>query len=141
MNELIGKLKQPDTWTIKVQLMVLYVVSVAVFYAVHAVHKKIEEALKDKVGAGNAGASAAVLLAAAALNFAGVWGAVQVTGATGEKIRQAMIYVPLFLIVETHVRRMREHPSERKLQLLGLFGVIGGILGGMFVLMRGAPLK
>lgn len=138
MNDLISKLKQPALWTVSVQLMILYVVSVAVFYAVHAVHKKLEDAVRAKSGAGPA---AAVVLAAAALNFAGVWAVVYVTGKTGETIRQAMIYLPLFLIVEAHVRRMREHPEERKLQLLGIAGVAAGMLGGMAALMRGAPLK
>ncbi|UPT75200.1 MAG: hypothetical protein M0D55_05700 [Elusimicrobiota bacterium] len=141
MNDLISKLKQPALWTISVQLMILYVVSVAVFYALHAVHKKLEEAVSGKVAAGSAAACAAVFLGAVALNFAGVWAVIYVTAKTGETIRKAMILVPLFLIIEAHVRRMREHPQERKLQLLGLAGVAAGTLGAIAALMRAAPLK
>ncbi len=141
MNDLIAKLKQPSLWTVSVQLMILYVVSVAVFFAIHAVHKKAEIALKDRVAKGEAGPSAGVLLLAAILNAVGVAAVVFVTKKTGENIRMAIIGVPLFLIVEQHVRALREHPLERRVQLLGLAGVVLGIAAGVAVLMPHAPLK
>lgn len=141
MNDLIAKLKQPALWTISVQLMILYVVSVAVFFAAHAVHKKAELALKDRVAKGEAGPSAGVFLLAILLNALSVAAVVFVTKKTGENIRMAMIGVPLFLIVEQHFRALREHPQERRVQLLGMAGVVLGIVAAVAVLMPHAPLK
>ncbi len=141
MKDLIAKLKQPTLWTVSVQLLILYVVSVAIFFAAHSVHKKAELALKEKIDKGGAGASAALALLAVALNFAGVAALVYITKQTGENIRMAMVILPLFLIVEQHVRRMREVPQERKLQGLGLAGVTIGMVGAVAAFMPHAPLK
>lgn len=141
MNDLIAKLKQPSLWTISVQLLVLYVVSVAVFFGLHEIAKKAEGVLKERVAKGETGPCAGYLLLTAALNFAGVLAVVLVTKKTGENIRMAMIGVPLFLIAEQHVRALRNHPEERRLQLLGLAGVIAGIGAGVAALMPHAPLK
>ena len=141
MNDLISKLKQPTLWTVSVQLMILYVVSVAIFFMAHAVHKKAELGLKDRVAKGEAGASAGLLLLAFALNFLGVAALVFVTKKTGENIRMAMMLLPLFLIVEQHVRQLRAAPQERRLQLLGIAGVVAGMLSGVAAFMPHAPLK
>jgi len=141
MNDLIAKLKQPSLWTISVQLLVLYVVSVAVFFGLHEIAKKAEGVLKERVAKGEAGPSAGLFLLTAALNLAGVVAVVLVTKKTGENIRMAMIGVPLFLIVEQHVRALRNHPEMRRLQLLGMSGVIVGICAGVAALMPHAPLK
>jgi hypothetical protein len=141
MNDLIAKLKQPALWTISVQLMILYVVSVAIFFAAHAVHKKAELALKDRVAKGDAGSSAGLFLLAAVLNFAGVFALVYVTTKTGENIRMAMVALPLFLIVEQHVRQLRNHPQERRAQLLGIAGVAVGMGSAVAAFMPHAPLK
>lgn len=141
MNDLISKLKQSALWTVSVQLMILYVVSVAIFFAAHAVHKKAEIALKDRVAKGEGGSSAGIFLLATALNFIGVLAIVYITKKTGENIRMAMIGLPLFLIVEQHVRAMRNAPQERRVQLLGLTGVTVGILGAVGAFMPHAPLK
>lgn len=141
MNDLIAKLKQPALWTISVQLMILYVVSVAIFFAANAVHKKAETAVKDRVAKGETGPSAGIFTLAAALNFLGVLALVFVTKKTGENIRMAMVGLPLFLIVEQHVRQMRSEPQERRLQLLGIAGVLAGMIGAVAAFMPHAPLK
>lgn len=141
MNELIAKLKQPALWTISVQLMILYVVSVAVFFAAHAVHKKAEDQLKDRVAKGEAGASAAIFGLALLLNALGVAAVVFVTKKTGENVRMAMIGVPLFLVVEQHFRQLRNAPQERRVQLLGVAGVVLGMAGAVAAIMPHAPLK
>jgi hypothetical protein len=141
MNDLIAKLKQPALWTISVQLMILYVVSVAIFFAANAVHKKAELALKDRVANGEAGPSAGLFLLAAALNFAGVLAIIYVTAKTGENIRMAMVALPLFLIVEQHVRHLRANPQERRAQLLGIAGVAVGMGSAVAAFMPHAPLK
>lgn len=141
MNDLISKLKQPTQWTISVQLLVLYVVSVAIFFAANAVQKKAEDALKERVGKGDAAASGGLALLAFALNFAGVAALVFITRKTGENIRMAMVLLPLFLIVEQHVRALRAAPHERRVQLLGIAGVALGIGAGIAAFMPHAPLK
>lgn len=141
MNDLISKLKQPASWTISVQLLVFYVVSVALFFAIHAVVKKAEAALKDRVAKGEAGPCAGFALLAAGLNFLGVAALVFITKKTGENVRMAMVGVPLFLIVEQHVRHLRNNPQERRLQLLGIAGLTLGIGAAVAALMPHAPLK
>ena len=141
MNDLIAKLKQPALWTVSVQLLILYVVSVTIFFGAHAVHKKAEAALKDKVAKGGAGASAGVFGLAAVLNFIGVLAIIFITRKTGENIRMAMVGLPLFLIVEQHVRALRANPQERKVQLLGVAGVALGMCGAVAAFMPHAPLK
>jgi hypothetical protein len=141
MNDLILKLKQPTLWTISVQLLVLYVVSVAIFFGAHAVQQKIAAGLKDRVSKGEAGASAGLTLLTLVLNFLGVAALVFVTKKTGENVRMAMMILPLFLIVEQHVRALRANPQERRIHLLGIAGVALGMIGGVAVLMPHAPLK
>lgn len=141
MNDLISKLKQPTNWTISVQLLILYVVSVAIFFAANAVHKKAEDGLKARVAKGDAAASAGIALLAFALNFAGVAALVFVTKKTGENVRMAMVLLPLFLIVEQHVRALRNAPHERRVQLLGIAGVASGMGLAVAAFMRHAPLK
>jgi hypothetical protein len=141
LNDLISKLKQPALWTISVQLMILYVVSVAIFFAANAVHNKTASALKDRVAKGEAGASAGIFGLATALNFLGVLALVFITKKTGENIRMAMVLLPLFLIVEQHVRALRSAPQERRLQLLGIAGVALGMGAAVAAFMPHAPLK
>lgn len=141
MNDLVSKLKQPTLWTISVQLLVLYVVSVAIFFGAHAVQLKAELALKDRVAKGEAGVSAGLLLLALVLNLAGVAALVFVTKKTGENVRMAMMILPLFLIVEQHVRALRAAPQDRRVQLLSMAGVVLGMVGGVAALMPNAPLK
>jgi cytochrome bd-type quinol oxidase subunit 2 len=141
MNDLVSKLKQPTLWTISVQLLVLYVVSVAIFFGAHAVQQKAEAGLKDRVNKGEAGASAGLVLLALVLNFLGVAALVFVTRKTGENVRMAMMILPLFLIVEQQVRALRANPQERRIHLLGIAGVALGMIGGVAALMPHAPLK
>lgn len=141
MNDLVSKMKTQPTWTISVQLLILYVVSVAIFFAAHAVQKKAELGLKDRLAKGGAGAAAGLLLLAAAANFLGVAALVAVARKTGLEVRMAMVLLPLLLIVEQHVRALRANPQERRAQLLGIAGVALGIGAGVAALMPHAPLK
>jgi hypothetical protein len=141
MNDLIAKLKQPSLWTVSVQLLILYVVSVAIFFAANAVHKKAETALNERVAKGDAGSSAGLFLLAAALNFLCVLALIFVTAKTGEHVRMSMVLLPLFLIIEQHVRQLRSHPHERRAQLIGIAGVTIGIGAAVAALMPHAPLK
>lgn len=141
MNDLMSKLKQPAHWTISVQLLILYVVSVAIFFAVHAVQTKAALGLKSRLDKGEAGACAGLFLLTAALNLAGVAALVFVTAKTGEQVRMAMMILPLFLIVEQHVRHLRNVPQDRRASLLGMSGAALGMIGGVAAWMPNAPLK
>ena len=141
MNDLLSKLKQPTLWTISVQLMILYVVGVVIFFAANAVQKKAEIGMKDRIAKGEAGPSAALFLLTAVLNFLCVAGLVAVTQKTGENIRMAMVLLPLLLVVEQHFRHMRNAPQERRTQIIGVAGVLLGVGAGIAALMPHAPLK
>lgn len=141
MNDLMSKLKQPALWTISVQLLVLYVVSVAIFFGIHAVQTKAALGLKNRLDKGEAGASAGLFLLTAALNLAGVAALLFVTKKTGENVRMAMMILPLFLIIEQHVRHLRSAPQDRRASLLGMAGVALGMIGGVAAWMPNAPLK
>lgn len=141
MNELTAKPKQQGQWTISVQLLVLYVVSAAIFFAANAVQRKAEAGLKDRVAKGEAGACAGIALLAVILNFLGVAALVFITKKTGENIRMAMVLLPLFLIVEQHVRALRNAPQERRVQLLGITGGAIGMGAAVAAFMPHAPLK
>lgn len=141
MNDLVAKLKQPSLWTISVQLLVLYVVSVAIFFAGHAVNQKAEIALKDRVAKGEAPAAAGMLLLSTALNFLGVLALIFIAKKTGENIRMAMVGLPLFLLIEQHVRQLRNEPQSRRLKLLSITGVAIGIVSAVALFMPHAPLK
>lgn len=141
MNDLVSKIKQQSTWTISVQLLILYVVSVGIFFAANAVQKKAELGLKDRVAAGAAGPSAGLFLLALVLNFLGVALLAGIARKAGVDVRMAMVLLPLLLVVEQHVRHLRSAPQERRAQFLGIAGVSLGIAAGIAALMPHAPLK
>lgn len=141
MNDLVSKLKQQSTWTISVQLLILYVVSVGIFFAANAVQKKAELGLKDRVAGGAAGASAALFLIALVLNFLGTAALTVIARKTGLEVRMAMVLLPLLLVVEQHVRALRASPQDRRAQILGIAGVALGIGAGIAAFMPHAPLK
>lgn len=141
MNDLIGKLKNNEKWTISVQLLVLYVVAVGIFLAAYEVCAKVLGSQKDKVNAGSMPLSLVTFVVPAAVNAAAVALLVFLAKTTGTQPRVAMVLVPLFLSLEKHVRAIRETPAERRYQLFSAAGVIAGMLGGVALLMKGAPIK
>ena len=138
---MISKLRRNEVWAISVQLLVLYVVSVGLFFGIHEVWRKLSDPQKDKIAGGARGPAVFVLLLAFALNFAGTAAFAKLAHKLGEAPRLAMIVVLLVLILEKHVRRLRGAPQERRFQLIGVAGVSAGILSAMYVFMRHAPLK
>lgn len=141
MNDIIGKLKNNEHWTISVQLLVLYVVSVGIFMAAYEICLKVLGPQRDKINAGSASLSALAFGVSAAVNFGGVALLAFICVKTGAQPRLAMIAVPLFLSLEKHVRAMREKPAERRFELLGSFGVLVGMAAAAFLLLRHAPVK
>lgn len=141
MNEIVAQMRHPELWVVSVQLLVLYVVSVTVFYGVDFVWSKIADGCRQKVAAGSGGHTALVLVAALAGNFIGVATLTILARKVNTVPRLAMVLVPMFLLVERHVRAQRANPADRRLRLLGALGVIGGMAAGMAVFMKGAPWK
>ncbi len=120
-------LKQPGIWNVSVQLVVLYCVAVALFYAVHGITGRLKK-------------PAASFPLSAALYAAGVYAFVFACGQVKTAPRLAMVAVPFVLTVETHVRAARREPSARAGALAGLAGAALGMAGAVYALMRGAPL-
>ena len=141
MNDIVGKLRNNENWTISVQLLVLYVVAVGIFLAVYEICLKVLGAQKPKIAAGSAPLAAAAFVLPAAANFAGVAALYYLAKTTGTDARLAMVVVPLFLSLEKHVRALREKPEERRYQLLGAAGVVAGMASAAYLLMRHAPIK
>jgi hypothetical protein len=140
MDELIKHIRTQDLWTISVQRLILYILAVGVFLALHEVWAKIAGNLKVKVDSGAKLAWGAVFLLAAVLLFAGSGLFVQIARRLDQP-RLAMLILPLVLILEKHVRQMRASPQDRRLPLLGAAGECAGLIGGMFAFMRAAPWK
>lgn len=141
MNDLVSKMKTQPNWTVSVQLLILYVVSVAIFFAANAVQKKAELGLMDRISKGEAASSAGLFLLTLVLNFLGVAALVAISRKAGQHVTMAMVLLPLLLIVEQHVRHMRNVPQERRSQMLGIAGVALGIGAGIAAFMPHAPLK
>ena len=60
--------------------------------------------------------------------------------ATQVPIRQAMLRVPLFLIVEAYVKMLRSDRENKAAHWMGLLGSATGMASAGFWLLRGAPL-
>jgi hypothetical protein len=121
-------LKQPGVWNVSVQLVVLYCVAVALFYAIHAVTRRVKH-------------PAASFPLSAAFYAAGVAALAYACGQVKTAPRLAMVAAPLVLAVEAHVRAARAEPAGRAAALSGLAGAVLGMAGAAFALMRDAPLK
>ena len=120
-------LRRPGIWNVSVQLVVLYCVSVALFYAVHGLTRRLKH-------------PAAAFPLSFLLNAAGVALLVSVCGQVKTAPRLAMALVPLVLIAEAHIRRLRSEPENRAAVWAGLAGAVLGMGGAAFALLRGAPL-
>jgi hypothetical protein len=79
-----------------------------------------------------AAATAANFLAVAAFVLLGTWASVP--------IRQAMILLPLFVITESYVKRMRADSANRRSYLIGLTGSALGMIGAELLFLRSAPI-
>ena len=141
MNGMIEHLSNKELWTISVQLLVLYVVSVVIFLGAHAINLKVTVSQKDAVAKGKAAASALVFVLSLAANALCVATLAFLARKTGETPRMAMVAVPLFLVLEKHVRAMREAPQDKRFHLIAAAGVALGTVGAVFAFMPHAPLK
>jgi len=141
MDKLIEGLRHPNVWAVSVQLLVLYCVSVGLFFSFDSVNRSIFGPQKDGIKNGKALTQAAVFGSAVVSNALAVWALVFLSGKLDTVPRLAMVGLPLLLLVEKHVRAGRAHPEQRRMELLLAAGATVGIIAAAFALMRGCPIK
>ena len=141
MDKVIEAFRHPNVWAVSVQLLILYCVSVALFFAVDGVGRSAAQSLKDGVKNGKGASQLFLFVLAAGSNALAVFVFVSLCRKLGSVPRLAMVGLPLLLLVEKHVRAIRTNPEQRRLELLQAAGVTIGIAGAMFALMRDCPFK
>jgi hypothetical protein len=141
MDKAIEAFRHPNVWAVSVQLLILYCVSVALFFAVDSGNRSASASLKDGVKSGKALNQLFLFGLAAASNALAVLTFVYICRKLSTVPRLAMTGLPLILLVEKHVRAIRANPEQRRLELLLAAGVTIGIAGGMCALMRDCPFK
>ena len=133
-------LKNEANWSVSLKLVVFYVVSVTIFFGLHALLKKASEKLLACPIEKRRGRTAIAAILAFALNFMGVVTLMLLGQSADAQIRLAMVGFPLFLIAESYVKLLRAEPQNRSSHWTGLIGSSGGIVLASFFLLRGAPL-
>jgi hypothetical protein len=141
MDKVIEAFRHPNVWAVSVQLLILYCVSVALFFAVDGVGRSVSQSLKDGVKNGKVPSQLFLFALPAASNALAVFIFVTLCRKLGSVPRLAMVALPLLLLVEKHVRSIRAHPEQRRPELLLAAGMTIGIIVAMFALMRDCPVK
>jgi hypothetical protein len=141
MDKLIDAFRHPSTWTVSVQLLILYVVSVFLFFIVDSGNRAASEPLKTSVKGGKALSQATVFVVAAASNALAVLTFVYICKRLNTAPRLAMVGLPLILLIEKHVRAVRADREHRRFELLLAAGMAIGLIGAVLALMSGSPLK
>ncbi|MDX6768986.1 MAG: hypothetical protein SF051_05600 [Elusimicrobiota bacterium] len=133
-------LERPENWQVSFQLVVFYLVSLAIFYGAHFGLKLAADSMAKDLRDGRAKAVLTTLVSALALNFFGVGALVLLGQKTGVPIRLAMVLVPLFIITEAYVKLLRSDRENRVGYWAGMTGSAAGMAGAAFLLLKGAPL-
>ena len=141
MDKVIDAFRHPNVWAVSVQLLILYCVAVALFFAIDGGNRTASESLKKGVKGGSILSQAVLFLLAAASNALAVWTFVYLSNKLNTVPRLAMVGLPLLLLLEKHVRAIRASQEHRRLELLLAVGMLAGIVGAAMTLMRGCPLK
>lgn len=129
----------PQDWTISGQLIVFYLLALAIFWAAHWGLKLSSESMAKDLRDARAKALLTALVSALVLNFFGVGALVLLGQAAHVPIRIAMILVPLFIVVESYVQLLRSDRDNRFGHWMGLLGSAAGMAGAAFLLLKGAP--
>ncbi|HAM35193.1 MAG TPA: hypothetical protein DEB40_12975 [Elusimicrobia bacterium] len=137
VSELLG---DKGTWTVSLQLVAFYLVSVAIFLGLHALLKRMARKLMACPAKQRGPRTALSILIAFVANFLGVFILVFLANASNVQTRLAMVAFPLFLIAESYVKLLRAEPQNRPSHWTGLIGSGGGMALAAFFLLRGAPL-
>ena len=141
MDKIIAVLRHPQTLAVSAQLLILYCVSVGLFFAVDRGNRSAAESMGAGVKAGKPFSQLAVFFLANATNPLAVLTIVFICQKMAVVPRLAMVGLSRLLIVEKHVRAIRANREQRRLELLLAAGVTVGIIGAVLALMRGCPLK
>ncbi len=137
VQELIHR---PGDWSVSLNLVFFYLVSLAIFFLLHAMLKKSapkqlsvpEEKRKEH--------TFIAVCTAFCLNFLGVVILVLLARYCHLQLRLAMVLFPLALIGESYWVLMRADPRQKSAHWTGFIGTSLGMLVGMLLLMRDMPL-
>lgn len=140
MKELTDLTRRPGVWNVDVQLLVLYAAAAVLLYVIHAAARRASSALPG-AREGKAPAALAGLVLSAAGQAAGAVAVVAVSRRMGRVPPLLVLGVPLFLTVESSVRRMMSDKAAARLHAACAAGAAAGLLAAAYALMRGSPLK
>jgi hypothetical protein len=140
MDKIIDGFRHPAVWGISVQLLLLYVMSVGLFFVVDAGNRSASESLNEGVKSNKALNQLTVLCVAAASTALGVLTFVFLCRKLNTVPRLAMVGLPLVLLIEKRVRAGRADHEHRRLDQLLAAGAAIGIIAAVLVMMSGSPL-
>ena len=144
MDKLLESLRHPDVLAVSLQLLILYCVSVGLFFAVDTGNRAASDSMRDGLRSGNASSQLLLFAVAAVSNSLAVLTFIFLSKKLNTTPRLAMVGLPLLLIVEKHVRAIRADKADhanRRPELLLAAGVTVGIIGAAIALMRHCPIK
>jgi hypothetical protein len=136
----ISEVMASRDWTISLQLVLFYVIALAIFFCLHAVLKRSSLKLMAVPESQRKKRTAWTILIAFATNFLGVVLLVWLADRADIQARLAMVGLPLLLILEAYVKLLRSQPRNRPSHWSGLIGSSAGMVIATFFLLRGAPL-
>jgi hypothetical protein len=133
-------LQNPGGWTISIQLVVFYCISLAIFEVIHYYLNRSARPLAEALRSGRPRETWTVFLSALGLNFVGAGAFVLLGKLTQVPVRQAMFFLPLFVISESYVKLMRDAPADRRSHLLGLTGSGLALASAWLLFLRDAKI-
>ncbi len=137
-------LRRGDDWAVSLQLLVGYLVSIALFFTLHQFLVRFgKKALARAHERGGKGLEGLLPLAGACLagNAAATALVVAVCAAAGVAPRLAMVLVSMFLVAESYTKSLVNDRTGRYAYLVGVLSSSAGMIVGMLLLMRGARLQ
>lgn len=138
--EVSDALQNPHGWMISIQLVVFYCLALAIFEAAHYYLKLLSKSKAAELREGRQRETWTALAAALALNFVIVAAFVLLGRSVGVQIRQAMLLLPLFVIMESYIKLLRADAANRRSYLAGLSGSALGLAGAGLMFLRSAPI-
>lgn len=133
-------LENPSNWSISIQLVVFYCVALAIFEFVHLYLKRSSKSMSGGLREGRYRETGIAMAAAVVLNFLGVGALVLLGRSVHVQIRQAMVLLPLFVIMEAYMRLLRADAVNRRAHVTGLAGSALGLAGAGLLFLRHAPI-
>lgn len=140
MQEISNLLKHTGTWTIHVQLLILYVASTVLFFALQWFQQRATSPVLKKIQTGSIPSLLPVFVLSTGATFVGVVGIVILSKLLSVVAPIAVIGFPLFLLLETHVKTMMANKDQTRFQLTAAAGVLVGMGSGVWLLLRHHPI-